>query len=137
MNGLKGSELKERTLASIAKVGIDEIATRKLNQISKGQLQRTGIATLLVADNHTIILDEPFSGLDPLAIKELKDIIAAIAIDKSKTVFINSHILSEMEKICDSMAILDKGEVIVNGAISEILKDESLEEYFYKLIKGR
>ena len=135
MNGYKGEELRERTLLALDKVGVNDLAMKKLSEISKGQLQRTGIATLLVADNQLIILDEPFSGLDPLAIKELKDLIADLGKDREKTVFINSHILSEMEKICDSMAILNKGELIVNGKMSELLAGNSLEEYFYKLVK--
>lgn len=135
MHGLKGKELRERTLEAIEKVGISEISMKKLNTISKGQLQRTGIATLLVADNHLIILDEPFSGLDPLAIKELKDIIAKLASDSERTVFINSHILSEMEKICDSMAVLNRGKVLASGKMSELIEGTSLEEYFYKLVK--
>ncbi len=135
MHGLKGSELRERTLEALEKVGVSEISMKKLNTISKGQLQRTGIATLLVSDNQLIILDEPFSGLDPLAIKELKDIIAKLASDSQKTVFINSHILSEMERICDSMAILNKGKVLVSGKMSELLDGSGLEDYFYKLVK--
>ncbi len=135
MNGFSGSDLRERTLSALDKVGISDLATKKLGEISKGQLQRTGIATLLVADNQLIILDEPFSGLDPLAVKELKDLIATLAKESDKTVFINSHILSEMEKICDSMAILNKGELIISGKISELIQSESLEDYFYKLIK--
>ncbi|WP_372651366.1 ABC transporter ATP-binding protein [Halobacteriovorax sp.] len=135
MNGLKGSELRDKTLEALDKVGVAEISTKKLDSISKGQLQRTGIATLLVSDNQLIILDEPFSGLDPLAIKELKDIIAKLASDSERTVFINSHILSEMEKICDSMAILDKGKVLVSGKMGELLSGASLEDYFYKLVK--
>lgn len=135
MHGLSKGVLKEKTLEAIEQVGISDLANKKLNQISKGQLQRTGIATLLVADNELLILDEPFSGLDPLAIKELKDIIAKLATDSEKTIFINSHILSEMERICSSLAILNKGQLVVSGKMNELVKDGNLEEYFYKLIK--
>ncbi|ATH07594.1 hypothetical protein BIY24_06430 [Halobacteriovorax marinus] len=135
MHGLKGDDLHQKVLSAISRVGISDISDSKLNKISKGQLQRTGIATLLVSDSKLIILDEPFSGLDPLGIKDLKDIIASLAKEEDKTIFINSHILSEMEKICDSMAVLNKGEILVQGKIEEILAGEELEEYFYKLIK--
>jgi len=136
MNGISGAELHEKVLESLGKTGVLEIKDKKIDSISKGQLQRTGVATLLVGDSDLLILDEPFSGLDPLGIKELKDLIQTLARDEEKTIFINSHILSEMEKMCKSMAILDKGKVVVSGEIESLLKGESLEDFFYKLIKG-
>lgn len=135
MNGISGAELHEKVLDSLKKTGALEIKDKRIDSISKGQLQRTGVATLLVGDSDLLILDEPFSGLDPLGIKELKDLIQALAKDEHKTIFINSHILSEMEKICQSMAILNKGKVVVSGEINSLLKGETLEDFFYKLIK--
>jgi len=136
MNGISGADLHEKVEEALAKTGVLELKDKKINAISKGQLQRTGIATLLVGDSELLILDEPFSGLDPLGIKELKDLIQSLAKEENKTIFINSHILSEMEKMCKTMAILNKGKIVVKGEIQSLLKGVSLEDYFYKLIKG-
>lgn len=136
MNGLEGKELQERIDRAIEIVGIEEIADKKLNTISKGQLQRTGFATLLVGKNSLLILDEPFSGLDPLGIIEIKKLMHRLASDEGMTIFINSHILSEMEKICDSFAILNKGKLAAIGKKDELLQGTSLEDYFEKTIVG-
>jgi ABC-type multidrug transport system ATPase subunit len=136
MNGLSGQELEERIDRALETVGIEDIQDKKLNTISKGQLQRTGFATLLVGKNSLLILDEPFSGLDPLGIIEIKKLLHKLANDEGMTVFINSHILSEMEKICDSFAILNKGRLAAIGKKDDLLKGDSLEDFFEKTVVG-
>lgn len=135
MQGLDGSALSEATDKALAALNITELRKKKMNQLSKGQVQRTGLANLLMGDNKILILDEPFSGLDPIGIKELKDLINVLK-SQGKTIFINSHILSEMEQICDQVAILDKGDCLVQGTLAEVKGSKSLEDAFYDLVKG-
>lgn len=134
MKGLKGSELEDKCHQSMKSLGIDDLMGKKVKECSKGQLQRTGIASMLMGDNNLLILDEPFSGLDPIAIKELKDLLRALK-EQGKTLFINSHILSEMEKLCDHAAILNKGECLAQGALPGMLNGKSLEDFFYERVK--
>ncbi len=116
-------------------LSIEDLINKKLKTLSKGQLQRLGIACSLIGDQDFIILDEPFSGLDPIGIKDVKDICMKLKAE-NKTVLINSHILAEMEKIADKVIILNKGIVQKSGLMTEITKDEALEDVFYGLIKG-
>ena len=81
------------------------------------------------------ILDEPFSGLDPIGIKEIKDIFKVLK-QNGKTVFFNSHLLSEVEKIADNVAIISNGEIKASGTLKEIMQSSTLEDSFYNLVKG-
>jgi ABC-2 type transport system ATP-binding protein len=135
LKGLKGSEKKQRIEKVIELMGIEDFKKQKVNQLSKGQLQRTGIAVTLLGENQLIILDEPFSGLDPIAIRELKELVVKLK-EEGKTVFINSHLLGEMESIVDSCVLLDKGELIAKGNLPEMLNGKTLEEFFYAAVKG-
>ncbi|MCO4793713.1 MAG: ABC transporter ATP-binding protein [Bacteriovoracaceae bacterium] len=134
MKGIKGPELDTQCLQAMKSLGIDDLMGKKVKECSKGQLQRTGIAGMLMGDSNILILDEPFSGLDPIAIKELKDLLKGLK-DQGKTLFINSHILSEMEKLCDHAAILDKGECLAQGELPGMLNGKSLEDFFYEKVK--
>jgi ABC-2 type transport system ATP-binding protein len=134
MQGVKGEQLDEQVNTALSRLNILDLKKRKMNALSKGQIQRTGLASMLMGDNDLIILDEPFSGLDPIGIKELKDLIQDLK-KEGKSIFINSHILSEMEQICDEMAILNKGELVVSGKIKELIGSDNLENYFYNRIK--
>ena len=133
MYGLSGSELSEKIDAISSELGIRDLLNKKLSTCSKGQLQRTGIASVLISDSDTIFLDEPFSGLDPVAIKELKDTLIKYK-NKGKTIFINSHILGEIEKFCDEYAIMNHGEIIEVGEFSKF-QDGTFEDYFYNKVK--
>ncbi len=103
-------------------VGLDISTARKkqLRQYSKGMLQRIGMAQALINDPELIFLDEPMSGLDPLGRYQLREIILALKA-QGKTIFFNSHVLSEVEQICDRIGILDRGELICEGALDELL----------------
>jgi ABC-2 type transport system ATP-binding protein len=93
---------------------------RPVRALSKGMLQRTGFAAALVHDPELLILDEPMSGLDPVGRKEVRDLIVEES-RKGKTIFFSSHILSDVEMLCDSVCILKKGEVVVSGEMSNLL----------------
>jgi ABC-2 type transport system ATP-binding protein len=136
MKGVSGLDLQTQVSAALDKLQITELANRKLSRMSKGQIQRVGLASILIGNNDLIILDEPFSGLDPIGMRELKEIIRELK-EQGKTLFINSHILLEMEHLCDEIAILNKGKLLFAGPVSEALKQEkSLDDFFYKMIHG-
>ena len=135
MNGLRGQELTQKANQVLEKVQVvEKTKTQKIKTLSKGQLQRLGMATLLMSDPQIFILDEPFSGLDPIGIKEMKDLFLEQK-KEGKTVFINSHILSEVEKVCDEIAILHKGECLAQGQLSDMTSSKDLENFFYDTIK--
>ncbi len=137
MKGLHGTELDLQIVRALKELGMTEFQNRKLQSLSKGQVQRTGLASLLVGDHDVLILDEPFSGLDPIGMRDLKNIIRNQKA-AGKTIFLNSHILSEMEQICDDVAILNKGEILFSGSVQSILQQGiSLEDFFYKLVSKK
>jgi ABC-2 type transport system ATP-binding protein len=120
LNGMGGAKLKKSVEAVIERVGIAYAMDRPVRNLSKGMLQRTGLAAALVHDPELLILDEPMSGLDPVGRKEVRDLIVEEA-HANKTVFFSSHILSDVEMLCDAVCILRKGEVVVSGTIAELV----------------
>jgi ABC-2 type transport system ATP-binding protein len=103
-------------------VGLPLVAAKKkqLRQYSKGMLQRVGMAQALINDPELVFLDEPMSGLDPLGRYQMRQIILSLK-EQGKTIFFNSHILSEVEQICDRVAILAQGELICSGSLDQLL----------------
>ena len=120
LNGLGGAHLRKRTEEVLAKLGIADAADRPARTMSKGMLQRTGLAAALVHEPELLLLDEPMSGLDPVGRKEVRDLILAER-EAGRTVFFSSHVLADVELLCDRVCILKKGEVVVSGAIAELL----------------
>jgi ABC-2 type transport system ATP-binding protein len=101
---------------------------------SKGMLQRIGLAAALIAHPRILILDEPTTGLDPVGIREFRQILERVKLDRV-TVLLNSHILSEVEKLCSSAAILNKGAIVVKDEIGKLVDDTStLEDVFVKYV---
>ena len=120
LNGMGGAKLEKAVVAVLERVGIAYAMDRPVRNLSKGMLQRTGFAAALVHDPELLILDEPMSGLDPVGRKEVRDLIVEEA-QANKTVFFSSHILSDVEMLCDAVCILRKGEVVVSGTIAELV----------------
>ncbi|HEY4159962.1 MAG TPA: ABC transporter ATP-binding protein [Polyangiaceae bacterium] len=123
LSGLSARAVRERARRVLEQVGVWYAADRPVQRLSKGMLQRTGLAAALVADPELLILDEPMSGLDPVGRKEVRDLI----LDERKsgrTIFFSTHILSDVEAICDRVAILRRGQVVVSGRLSELLKHD-------------
>ena len=112
-------------------VGLAQSSARKkqLRQYSKGMVQRIGMAQALINDPEVVFLDEPMSGLDPMGRYQMREIILSLKA-QGKTIFFNSHILSDVEKICDRVAILALGELICTGSLSELLG--TAETYYIK-----
>jgi ABC-2 type transport system ATP-binding protein len=104
---------------SLARVGLAHRGGDRVKTYSLGMRQRLGIARCLLADPQLLILDEPMNGLDPAGILEMRHLIRAF-VDEGRTVFLSSHLLDEVEKTCDTVAIVDRGRVILQGAVSEI-----------------
>ena len=101
-------------------VGLRQAADARLRTYSKGMLQRIGIAQALVHDPSVVFLDEPMSGLDPIGRKEMRDLILRLR-SEGKTVFMNTHILSDVEMVCDRVAIIVQGRIRFEGATHECL----------------
>ena len=120
LNGLGGAELGERVEAVLVRVGMREAMDRAVRNLSKGMLQRVGLAAALVHAPELLVLDEPMSGLDPVGRKEVRDLIVEER-KAGRTVFFSSHILSDVELLCDRVCILRKGEVVVSGTMNELL----------------
>lgn len=127
--GIEKSEAESAIIQALGKLKIGELIDKKLSNLSKGQLQRVGLAALLLGDKQLIVLDEPFSGLDPIGIKDLKELLREFT-RQGKTLLINSHILSEVEHLCDHFGILNNGELLVAGEKNSLLAGQSLENYF-------
>jgi ABC-2 type transport system ATP-binding protein len=121
--GIPAGERKKRAEALLERVGLKDVAAIRTNQYSKGMVQRLGIAQALVNDPELVILDEPLSGLDPMGRKEIKDIIISLK-DDGKTVFFSTHILADVERICDRVAILRAGRLLRVGQLNELLWDK-------------
>lgn len=120
-------ERKIRIDRLIEQVGLGFARKRPLRQYSKGMLRRIGIAQALINDPDLIILDEPTSGLDPIGTRETKDLILALK-ERGKTVLLCSHLLSDVQDICDRVAILDKGKLQISGTIDELLSSKDVVE---------
>jgi ABC-2 type transport system ATP-binding protein len=117
---------RQRIPELLERVGLDRSTARKkpLKQYSKGMLQRLGMAQALIDDPEVVFLDEPMSGLDPMGRYQMRETILALK-DQGKTIFFNSHILADVEKICDRFAILARGELICTGSLNHLLGKEN------------
>ncbi len=117
---VRGAEADARIAPALARVGLSERADDKVKRYSLGMRQRLGVARCLLADPLLLILDEPTNGLDPGGIQEFREMIRAMVEQEGRTVFLSSHLLDEVEKICDAAAIVDRGKVITQGPIAEL-----------------
>ena len=120
LSGVAPRQLDDRVGALLELVGLTHAANARLRTYSKGMLQRVGIAQALVHDPQVVFLDEPMSGLDPIGRKEVRDLILRLR-REGKTVFMNTHILSDVEMVCDRVAIIVAGRIRYEGAIDEFL----------------
>jgi len=119
---VRGPEAQARIAPALARVGLSERADEKVKKYSLGMRQRLGVARCLLADPLLLILDEPTNGLDPGGIQEFREMIRAMVEQENRTVFLSSHLLDEVEKICDHAAIVDRGKVIAQGPIAELAR---------------
>ena len=116
---------RDRIESSLERVGLLHRADDKVSKYSMGMRQRLGVAACLIGDPELLILDEPMNGLDPAGMAEMRDMIVSL-VAEGCTVVLSSHLLDEVERTCDAVAIVDRGKVIRQGPISELLAGASL-----------
>ena len=125
---VRGPEAAKRIAPALARVGLSERADEKVKRYSQGMRQRLGVARCLLADPLLLMLDEPTNGLDPGGIQEFREMIRSMVEQEGRTVFLSSHLLDEVEKICDAAAIVDRGKIIMQGPIAELAEGGSRHE---------
>lgn len=119
LSGVKNIELQKRIDLNLKLVDLEKWKKTKIKKFSKGMLQRLGIAQALINEPELIFLDEPTDGVDPIGRKDIRDILINLR-HEGKTILVNSHLLSEVELVCDNVAILNKGVLIKEGNIEEL-----------------
>ncbi|MCX6575978.1 MAG: ABC transporter ATP-binding protein [Candidatus Aminicenantes bacterium] len=122
---VKKDERKERVASLLNLVGMDRARDLQLRKFSRGMLQRIGLAQALVNEPSLVLLDEPLGGLDPLGRKEIRDIIIRLKAE-GKTVFLCSHILQDIEMICDRVAIIVDGKILSQGPLTDLISEKIL-----------
>ncbi|MDA7979147.1 MAG: ABC transporter ATP-binding protein [Pirellulales bacterium] len=125
---LPGEERRRRVSELIEMVGLGWARRRQLKEYSKGMTRRIGLAQALINNPDLIILDEPTSGLDPIGTREMKDLIKKLRDDHGKTILMCSHLLADVQDVCDRIAILHQGELKELGRVDDLLKMEDVTE---------
>jgi len=137
---IKGVD-KEAIDNTLNLVGLYEHRKRKVSKFSLGMKQRLGIAQALIGDPELVILDEPTNGLDPMGIKEIRNLIVDLAKNHNKTIIVSSHILSEMELMVDDVGIINRGKILYEGSLLDLKakydSNLSLEDIFLDLTGGK
>jgi ABC-2 type transport system ATP-binding protein len=135
LSGMSLQAINQRTSLLLERMNLSGATDQRVGGFSKGMKQRLGMANALIHDPEVLIFDEPMSGLDPLGRHLIKDIIFELR-TQAKTVFFSSHILSDIEELCDRIGIIHRGCLLYTGGLTEFLVgSESLEERFVALIK--
>lgn len=119
---LDAASRKERTDQLLKMVGLQHAADRQVGEFSKGMARRVGLAQALINDPELIILDEPTSGLDPIGCRQVKDIMLTLA-QRGKTIILSSHLLADVEDVCDHVSILYSGRTQAYGRVNELLEE--------------
>jgi ABC-2 type transport system ATP-binding protein len=131
---ITGKPLRERIDEVLPLVGMQDSARRRIATYSRGMLQRICLAQALINDPDLVILDEPTGGLDPIGRMDIRAIIADLR-ERGKTVFFSSHELSEVELVCDHLAILNRGRIVAQGKASELVPEgQRLERFFMETV---
>ena len=135
LKGVKKAERKEQVCRAARRTGLEAVLPRLIRSLSKGYKQRVGIAQALLGSPRFIILDEPTVGLDPAQVIEIRKLIRELG--RAHTVILSSHILSEVQAVCQQILILSKGHLAAAGSLEELTADgKSLEEVFLELTDG-
>jgi len=125
--GMKGKVLRDRTMELLTLVGLEDARSRRLGGYSKGMLQRIGLAQALVQDPRLLILDEPTAGVDPIGSRQIRDLIFKLK-DRGFTVFLCSHLLEQVQEVCDRVGIIHKGSLVREGPLEELISIEDQTE---------
>jgi ABC-2 type transport system ATP-binding protein len=130
------SDAADQCRRVIELIGMQGREHTKADTYSKGMIQRFGVGAALIGNPKLLILDEPTSGLDPIGIRETRQLLESLKV-QGMTIFLNSHLLSEVEKICDNAAIIHRGKLLVKDTISTLIKNgDTLEDVFVRFVKG-
>ncbi|MGH0036410.1 MAG: ABC transporter ATP-binding protein [Myxococcota bacterium] len=133
--GLDGEHARREIGRVLELTGISDRASERIGSLSKGLGQRVGFAQAFLGPPEVLLLDEPTSGLDPIGIRDARDWIAALR-ERGCTIVVSSHVLSEVERTCDRVAIIDEGRVAAEGPVDELVAEgESLEDVFVRVVE--
>jgi len=140
LNALPAGIVDERITTALQLVGLDEEIQKKIGAYSRGMRQRLGIAELLIKDSKVAFLDEPTLGLDPDATNRMIELIQSLCRDKKMTILLSSHMLHQVQKICDRIGIMIKGRMVAQGGMDHLAQEKfgvgkekyTLEEIYMK-----
>jgi len=121
--GLDGRDRRKRSIELTGRLGLSHALDRPVGKFSKGMMQRLGFCQALLHDPELLILDEPFSGLDPIGRKDIRDTLLEQRA-AGKTLLMTSHVLSDVERLCDHVAIVQRGQLVASGKLNDLLKPE-------------
>lgn len=125
---ISGKEISQKRIFELLElVGLKERAKSKVKTFSHGMKQRLGIAQALLHNPELIVLDEPTTGLDPQGVKEIRDLIIHLSKEENKTIFLSSHVLSEIELVANRMIIINRGSKVVEGEVNQLLSSKTLK----------
>ena len=134
--GLAGAELEREVESALEMTGLADRGADRIGGLSKGLAQRVGFAQAFLAQPDLLLLDEPTSGLDPIGIRDAREWIRIVR-ERGCTVLVSSHVLSEVEWVCDHAAILHEGRIAAQGAIADLVRPgETLEDAFLRVVRG-
>jgi ABC-2 type transport system ATP-binding protein len=125
--GLRGSELRDRAESMLALTGLQQAADRRVGGYSKGMLQRIGLAQALIDEPRLLILDEPTAGVDPAGSRRIRDLIMELK-SRGITIVVTSHLLEQMQEVCDRVGIMSQGVMVREGRVSELISVENQTE---------
>ncbi|BCL61006.1 hypothetical protein DGMP_16990 [Desulfomarina profundi] len=134
LSNLQLKELKKTIPVLLERLNLQDAINIRVRDFSKGMKQRLGMANALIHDPQIFIFDEPMSGLDPLGRHLIKEIFEELK-KRGKTIFFSTHILSDIEELCDRIAVIHKGELLYSGELSNFVEQQTLEEQFVSSIK--
>ncbi len=132
IKGIPSAERQERLDWATERCGLKEVRRRLIGNLSKGYKQRVGLAQAIINKPDVLILDEPTIGLDPNQIREIRGLIQELS--KDHTIILSTHILPEVTMICSRVIIINRGKIVMDKQVSDLTKDQSLEEVFVEMI---
>lgn len=134
--GLSSGQLKERLDYVVKKCSLEDVWGKQIGKLSRGYRQRVGMAHALLHDPQVLILDEPTSGLDPNQTFQVRELIRELG--KTKTILLSTHILSEVEAVCDRVILIDRGRIVLDGTVDEMKGEKSdMESQFRQLTASK
>ncbi|MFQ6081385.1 MAG: ABC transporter ATP-binding protein [Candidatus Bathyarchaeia archaeon] len=137
LNGITGIEKKKRVEELLRKVGLKEWGDVKVGKFSKGMKQRLGMADALIKKPKVLMLDEPTAGIDPEGVEQILTMISSLSRDEGVTILLSSHLLHQVQRVCDRVGIMSKGELVAVGSIESLAKGEYTVEAEFDRLDSR